>query len=238
MPRDCLRIIECKSKVRNSRNKLVVTKVSTSNSTPGISPDVSELKDMVKALLLDKKNQSQALATVKAVEENYVTCGEYVSQAAAAISIKEIWLQSPIANQILTSWFSSVQSNPSLPSPPYQASGLANIEGSGTLPSNTVTNPKVNLKGITTRSSVAYQGPTIPTTSSSPPKVVERETKVTKDMVPPANNRSTRDVQPMVIQIQPQGPNSEPVVAPVSAPKPNPKPSIPYPSRLNDKMMR
>ncbi|GJT31723.1 hypothetical protein Tco_0922142 [Tanacetum coccineum] len=48
--------------------------------------------------------------------------------------------------------------------------------GKGTLPSNTITNPKVDLKGITTRSGVAYQGPTIPTTSSSPPKVVERKT--------------------------------------------------------------
>ncbi|GKG15039.1 hypothetical protein Tco_0354639, partial [Tanacetum coccineum] len=46
-----------------------------SNSTPDISPDVAELKDMVKALLLDKKNQSQAPAPVKAVEENCVTCG-------------------------------------------------------------------------------------------------------------------------------------------------------------------
>ncbi|GKC18355.1 hypothetical protein Tco_1020505 [Tanacetum coccineum] len=44
---------------------------------------------------------------------------------------------------------------------------------SGTLPSNTVTNPKEDLKGITTRSGVAYKGPTIHTTSS--PKVVERE---------------------------------------------------------------
>ncbi|GKA75780.1 reverse transcriptase domain-containing protein [Tanacetum coccineum] len=42
---------------------------------------------------------------------------------------------------------------------------------------NTITNPKVDLKGITTRSGVAYQGPTIPTTSSSPPKVVERKTE-------------------------------------------------------------
>nr|GEW16595.1 reverse transcriptase domain-containing protein [Tanacetum cinerariifolium] len=37
--------------------------------------------------------------------------------------------------------------------------------GSGTLPSNTITNPKEELKGITTRSGVAYQGPTIPTPS-------------------------------------------------------------------------
>ncbi|GJR79750.1 reverse transcriptase domain-containing protein [Tanacetum coccineum] len=52
MPRDCLRIIESKSKVRNSRNKPVVAKVSSSTSTPGISSDVAELKDMVKKVLL------------------------------------------------------------------------------------------------------------------------------------------------------------------------------------------
>nr|GFB03545.1 reverse transcriptase domain-containing protein [Tanacetum cinerariifolium] len=81
------------------------------SSTPAISSDIAELKDMVRALLLDKKNQSSAQATshtpapVKAVESNCVTCGgthsyqncpatsgnvyqdninEYVSQAAAA----------------------------------------------------------------------------------------------------------------------------------------------------------
>ncbi|GKE96951.1 reverse transcriptase domain-containing protein, partial [Tanacetum coccineum] len=51
IPRECLRIIESKSKVHNSRSKAIVAKVSTSNSTPGISPDVAELKDMVKPLL-------------------------------------------------------------------------------------------------------------------------------------------------------------------------------------------
>ncbi|GKB36280.1 hypothetical protein Tco_0881222 [Tanacetum coccineum] len=49
--------------------------MSASSSTPGISPDVAELKDMVKALLLDKKNQNQAPTPVKAVEESCVTCG-------------------------------------------------------------------------------------------------------------------------------------------------------------------
>ncbi|GJU84924.1 hypothetical protein Tco_1292470, partial [Tanacetum coccineum] len=124
-------------------------------------------------------------------------------------------------------------------------SNTASTSGSGTLPSNTITNPKVDLKGITTRSGVAYQGPTIPTTTSSPPKVVERETEVIKDTVPPTNNRSTKDVQPPVVQVQPQVaqvqpqvPNSEPVVAPVSAPMPNPKPSIPNPSRRNDERRR
>nr|GEX25434.1 hypothetical protein [Tanacetum cinerariifolium] len=60
MPRDCLGIIESKSKVRYSRNKPIVAKVSTTASTSGISPDVAVLKDMVRALLLEKKGQSPA----------------------------------------------------------------------------------------------------------------------------------------------------------------------------------
>nr|GFA78158.1 reverse transcriptase domain-containing protein [Tanacetum cinerariifolium] len=87
----------------------------------------------------------------------------------------------------------------------------------GTLRSNTITNLKEDLKGITTRSGNAYQGPTIPTTSS-PPKVVECETGGTKDTVPPTNNESTKDVQPLVVQIENQIPNSEPVVAYVVEP--------------------
>nr|GFC16810.1 hypothetical protein [Tanacetum cinerariifolium] len=47
--------------------------------------------------------------------------------------------------------------------------------GSRTLPGNTITNPKEDLKGITTLSGTAYPGPMIPTTSSSP--VVEHETE-------------------------------------------------------------
>ncbi|GKD92198.1 hypothetical protein Tco_1372035 [Tanacetum coccineum] len=330
MPRDCLRIIESKSKVRNSRNKPVVAKVSSSSSTPGISPNVAELKDMVKALLLDNKNQSQATAPVKAVEESCVTCGgahsyqncpatddnvyrddiqKYVSQAAAAnFNQGNTSYRAPIANQIRPPGFPPVQQNqgnnqnrynqnrgnnynqgqiyrplinqppvPQAPAPQTQGvskddfqkyikandavmrniqnqtqnmqnqmtnltdlltkfmnSNTASTSGSGTLPSNTITNPKVDLKGITTRSGVAYQGPMIPTTSS-PPKVVERETEVTKDTVPPTNNGSTKDVQPPVVQVQ--VPNSEPVVTPISAPMPNLKPSIPYLSRRNDERL-
>nr|GEV49075.1 hypothetical protein [Tanacetum cinerariifolium] len=96
----------------------------------------------------------------------------------------------------------------------FMKKNTASSSGSGTLPSNTITNPKEDLKGITTRSGNAYQGPTIPTTSS-PPKVGERETEVTKDMVPPTNNESTKDVQPPVVQIENQIPNSKPIVASV-----------------------
>ncbi|GJW18910.1 reverse transcriptase domain-containing protein [Tanacetum coccineum] len=109
---------------------------------------------------------------------------------------------------------------------------------SGTLPGNTITNPKEDLKGITTRSGVAYQGPAIPSTSSSSPKVMNRDTEVTKDTMLPTNNGSTEDVQPLVVQVQSQNPTSEPVVDPVSAPMPNQQTSIPFPSRRNDERRR
>nr|GFC42216.1 reverse transcriptase domain-containing protein [Tanacetum cinerariifolium] len=99
-----------------------------------------------------------------------------------------------------------------------------------TLPSNTINNPKEDLKGITTRSGVAYQGPTIPAQS----KVVKQETEVTKDQVQTPSSQITAPVQPLVIQPETQTPVSEPVVAPVSVSMPNLKPSIPYPSRRDN----
>nr|GFB64157.1 reverse transcriptase domain-containing protein [Tanacetum cinerariifolium] len=103
--------------------------------------------------------------------------------------------------------------------------------GSRTLPGNTITNQKEDPKGITTRSETAYQGPIIPTTSSSLPTVVERETEATKDTVHPTNNGSTKDVQRPVVPTESLVLNPEPVASPVSAPRPNLRPSIPYPSR-------
>nr|GFB83785.1 reverse transcriptase domain-containing protein [Tanacetum cinerariifolium] len=42
---------------------------------------------------------------------------------------------------------------------------------SGTLPSNTIANPKGELKAITTRSGIFTEGPTVP----NPPKFVNPE---------------------------------------------------------------
>ncbi|GKA90975.1 reverse transcriptase domain-containing protein [Tanacetum coccineum] len=54
----------------------------------------------------------------------------------------------------------------------------------------------------------------------------------------PTNNGSTKDVQPLVVQVQSQNPISEPDVDPVSAPMPNQRTSIPFPSRRNDERRR
>ncbi|GJY84436.1 putative ribonuclease H-like domain-containing protein [Tanacetum coccineum] len=73
--------------------------------------------------------------------------------------------------------------------------------GSGSLPSNTIANPRSDLKAITTQSGVSYDGPTIPTTSSPLPKEVEREPEATKDKVQNTNLGSTAHVQPSVVQV-------------------------------------
>ncbi|GJW05607.1 hypothetical protein Tco_1568030, partial [Tanacetum coccineum] len=88
--------------------------------------------------------------------------------------------------------------------------------GSGSLPSNTVANPRGDLKAITTRSGVAYDRPTIPPTPSLLPKEVEHETEATKDKVQTTSSKSTAHVQPPVIQVS--------IPEPDVAPKPNPKP--------------
>ncbi|GJZ17491.1 reverse transcriptase domain-containing protein, partial [Tanacetum coccineum] len=349
MPRECLRIIESKSQVRNSQNKAVVAKVSSNSSTPRISPDVaalttevSELKNMMKTMLIEKQ-KAQAPAPVKAVEQSCVTCGgahsyrncpatngniyqdniqEYVSQAAAAnFNQGNTNFRPPmVANQIRPPGFPPIQNNqnrfnqnqgnnfnqnrgtnsnqnrgnnfyqgqvyqpptsqpPVYQAQPYQAPApqvqgvsktdfenyvkandavLRNMQNQGqglqnqianltdmlskfvnantASSSGTVTNPKEDLKGITTRSGVAYKGPTIPITSS--PKVMERETEVTKDTMPPTNNGSTEDVQPPVVPVVHHESISEPVNAPVSASMPNQKASIPFPSRRNDERRR
>nr|GFC79857.1 reverse transcriptase domain-containing protein [Tanacetum cinerariifolium] len=91
----------------------------------------------------------------------------------------------------------------------FVSSNTASSSRLGTLPSNTITNPKEDLKGITTRSGVAYQGPTITT----PSKVVKQGTEVTKDQV--------------------KTPSSQ-----ISVSMPNLKSSIPYPSRRDNERRR
>ncbi|GKF29509.1 hypothetical protein Tco_0095851, partial [Tanacetum coccineum] len=129
-----------KSKVRNLRNKAVVAKVSSSSSTPRISPngaalttEVSELKNMKKTMLIDKK-KAQAPAPVKVVEQSCVTCGgahsyrnypatdgnvyrdniqEYVSQASAANFNQGNTNSRPsmVSNQIRPPGFPPIQNN-------------------------------------------------------------------------------------------------------------------------------
>ncbi|GJU84423.1 reverse transcriptase domain-containing protein [Tanacetum coccineum] len=208
-PRDALKIIENKSKVRNSRNKPVVSKVSMnspSSSTPHF-PEIATLADAVKAMLLQK---SSPLASVKAVEEISVTYG-YVSAAALNYNVGNTgYRPQSVANQIRPPGFAQPnlqnnqtsnmkkelrddmsQQNQELKNmmTSFLQINTASSSGSGSLPSNTVVNPR------------------------------EREPEVTKDTV----QLSTKNIQLLVVQTQAL--IDEPVVSP------KPKPSIPYPLR-------
>nr|GEV03292.1 hypothetical protein [Tanacetum cinerariifolium] len=102
------------------------------------------------------------------------------------------------------------------------------IATDSTLSSNTIPNPKGEMKAVTTRSGLAYEGLLIPTNSSLE-KVVERETVEIMDKEQPNCQRSIAHIQPLVF--------------PTSIPKPGvsknqPKPNIPYPSRLNDQKLQ
>ncbi|GJV47382.1 reverse transcriptase domain-containing protein [Tanacetum coccineum] len=113
----------------------------------------------------------------------------------------------------------------------------------GTLPSNTIPNPKGDMKAITTRSGVAYEGPSIPTNPSHK-KVVERETEETTDKEQSNFQGSTAQIPPPVIPIsipEPDVPKTLPKTTPIpepDVPKSLPKPNIPYRSRLNQEKFR
>nr|GFB80353.1 reverse transcriptase domain-containing protein [Tanacetum cinerariifolium] len=96
---------------------------------------------------------------------------------------------------------------------------------SGTLPSNTIPNPKGEMKAITTCSGVVYKGHFI-LANPSPRKVVERETEETRDKEQTNFQGSTTHIQPPVT-----------LILKPDVPKTLPKPNIPYPSRLNDQKL-
>nr|GEY02725.1 reverse transcriptase domain-containing protein [Tanacetum cinerariifolium] len=225
IPRECIGIIESKSKVRYLHNKLVVFKVSTTTSTFGVSPDVAELKDMVKALLLDKKSFNQGPVYQPSVFQPPA----YQAPAYQALApqtqgvLKEDFLAYVKANDAVMRNMQTQGQNMQNQLTnltdlitKFVNSNTASTSRSGTLPSNTIVNPRSDLKAITTRS------------------------------VNPTNNKNTKDVLPQAVQFESPiltskhvtSPIFEPAIASVSASKPNPKASITYPSRRNDKKNR
>nr|GEX37877.1 putative reverse transcriptase domain-containing protein [Tanacetum cinerariifolium] len=82
----------------------------------------------------------------------------------------------------------ATMSNPNSGGNSYQPQVFFKCKSSSrSLHSNTVPNPRGDLKAITTQSGVAYDGPTIPPIPSPLLKEVERETKATKDKVQATN---------------------------------------------------
>ncbi|GJW88927.1 reverse transcriptase domain-containing protein [Tanacetum coccineum] len=103
----------------------------------------------------------------------------------------------------------------------------------GALPSNTIPNPREDVKGITTRSGMTLAGPSVPPHNpSSSSKEVERDPKTTMDQVHISSSESTARVPSPIVQ-------PAPVSKPSEIPERNPhQPHIPYPSRLNKEKLQ
>ncbi|GJR24996.1 reverse transcriptase domain-containing protein [Tanacetum coccineum] len=215
---------------------------------------------MVKALLLDKKNQSPAPTPVKAVEESCVTCGGAHSYQTCPAHWQMLYRDNiqDMSNQSTSGLFKP----PAYQAPAYQAPApqiqgvskedfqayvkandavMRNMQTQGQNMQNQLTNLTDMLSKFLTSNTASTSG-TLPSNTVTNPKedlkVVEREPEVTKDTMPPTNNGSTEDIPPPVVPIVHHESISEPVNAPVSASRPNQKASIPFPSRRNDERRR
>nr|GEX45461.1 reverse transcriptase domain-containing protein [Tanacetum cinerariifolium] len=169
----------------------------------------------------------QVIAPAKSVEKNCVTCGgahAYYECIATDSNPSSVCAETGSYNQeknlrrnlnddtrnILSSFFQN------------------QLSTSGTLPSNTIPNPKGEMKTVTNSSGLAYKGPSIPTESPLE-KVDEKNTKEILYKEHSNSSKSTAQVQPPVVPIS----ISEPDVLRTQS-----KPTIPYPSRLNDQKLR
>nr|GEW73470.1 hypothetical protein [Tanacetum cinerariifolium] len=236
-PEECNDLIENMTAHHNDWDTSAQQSESSKSITSSSDTQIATLKaEMAKI----NKNIMRVLQSLQAVKLVVVLIPSMIVQPPLAI-LKTYMLQEPTKN-MQTNMTSLTNSNLELKnmSGQFMKMNTASSSGSGTLPGNIITNPKEDLKGITTRSGTAYPGPTIPTTSSSP--AVELDTEATKDMVYPTNNGITKEVQPLVVPTESPTLNSEqviapiikPVASPVSASKPNQRLSIPYPSRMHD----
>nr|GEY69119.1 reverse transcriptase domain-containing protein [Tanacetum cinerariifolium] len=155
--RDALKITKNKSKVHYSRSKSNVSRVNTDSRESSSKTDdrIDKLADQISNLVEIVNKQVITFATVKAVEKSCVICGGAHDYYDCI----------------------ATDSNQSI----VCATTASTL---GTLPSNTIPNPKGEIKVVTTRNGLAYKGPSIPTNSSLE-KVVERETEETTDKEKP-----------------------------------------------------
>nr|GEU86320.1 reverse transcriptase domain-containing protein [Tanacetum cinerariifolium] len=231
-----LKIIENKSKVRYSISKSNVSRVNTNSRDNGSKPNdrIDKLADQILNLVEIVNKQVITPASAKVVEKTCVTYGgahAYYDYIATDSNQPNVCAATDSYNQInvLRGDFNKQEENLRRNLNNDMRSILGSYfqsqpSTSGTLPSNTVPNPKGEMKVVTTRSGLAYEGPSIPTNSPFE-KVDEQNTKEIIDKEHSNYSGSTTQVQPSVLPISYLKPDVS---------RTQPKPTILYPSRLND----
>nr|GEZ93236.1 reverse transcriptase domain-containing protein [Tanacetum cinerariifolium] len=193
IPRECLSIIESKSKVRYSRSRVTDVRANSNANLSSSQSNFFDLQQIAAALedkldirmnrfeksLNEMKNSFTPTAPLKAVTEVCVTCGSNHS-----------YNKCPLTR--------GGNDYPNL----YNKSSTS----SSSLPSNTIPNPKGEAKAINTWSGMSYKEPPIPPTGVNQQEPVE----ITTDMEP----QNSDDIHPPTVQaeVQVDKPTEEPVV--------------------------
>nr|GEV24894.1 hypothetical protein [Tanacetum cinerariifolium] len=287
---DVLTIIKNKSKVRNSRNKSIVSQVKSSDANSSSSSSSSEIAKLTHAVnqqtsdvttamttILKQFQSTSPPASVKAVEEICVTCGgaHPYYQCLAAVgntflelqvniqgyvaavadnynqvvplselekvkrmneaSMKAMQTQiNNVKNELRNEMNNSIQasmSNQTNKLKNMMASffqmNTASTSGSRHLPSNTIANPKGELKAITTQSGIVLDGPFVPI----PPPFInpEEDERVEETLADQDLAEYTIKVPPPLVQ-KSKPPSQRNFVVHQRDPL---HPNIPYPSRMH-----
>nr|GEX56561.1 reverse transcriptase domain-containing protein [Tanacetum cinerariifolium] len=216
-----VRYSRCKSNVSRENTNSRESSSMTDDRIDKLADQISNLVEIVNKKVITP-------ATVKVVEKSFVIyCGAHAyydciatdsnqsSVCAATGTYNQVSPLNRASNQMTPPGFAPVQNNQNRGDFNKQEENLKrnlnndmrSILGSffqnqastsGTLSSNTIPNPKGEIKAVTTHSGLAYEGPSIPT-NSSPEKVVERETNDTTDKEQPNCQGSTAHIQPPIV---------------------------------------
>nr|GEW60253.1 reverse transcriptase domain-containing protein [Tanacetum cinerariifolium] len=174
--REALNIIENKSKVRYSKNKPNVSRMNTNSRENASKMDdrIDKLADQISTLVDIFAKKIVTPAPVKAIEESCVTCGgphahyncDATNNNQPSVCVATGEFKNEIQNTMKTQQTVLMeQQNDFQNNLQNMLSGFFQNQSStlGTLSSNTIPNPKGEMKAITTCSGVVYKGPLIPT---------------------------------------------------------------------------
>nr|GFC28769.1 reverse transcriptase domain-containing protein [Tanacetum cinerariifolium] len=141
-PQNALTIIENKSKVRNSRSKPIASPVNACDINSS-----SEIAKLIHAVNQQTSAVTTAMTAVEVLIRTTSVLPPVATLSQNSGTTSKVTFQQPQATTIRMN--------------------TASTSGSGSLPGNTVANPKGELKAITTRSGLVTDGPTVPTPSKS-----------------------------------------------------------------------
>nr|GEY90455.1 hypothetical protein [Tanacetum cinerariifolium] len=207
IPRECLSIIESKSKVRYSRSR--VTDVRANANAPPLSSSHSNSFDLQQiAASLEDKLDIRMNRFEKCLNEMK---NSFITPTAPLKAVAE--KQDDFQIQMMQ-FMQNLYNKPS---------------SSSSLPSNTIPNPKGEAKAITTRSGLTYKEPPIAPTGVDQPEPVEGTTDT--ELLSPD------DIQPPLVQVEVQvdKPAEEPSVVIPKAKANLPYPSRLQKEKLREK---